>query len=88
MTDWEEYKGLDPSLLRWHSNGNVVFDGRNCLNRAWFSLANTDFYSIGQEPIRTTVAWPKKATNQSTNTADAQTELAQPGEASLQLACS
>jgi len=89
MTDWEEYKGLDPSLLRWHSNGNVVFDGRNCLNRDWFSLSNTDFYSIGQEPLRSAVCWPKEAKNEtpSENTANAQTELARPGKAALVLAC-
>lgn len=61
MTDWEEYKGVDPSNLRWHMNKAVVFDPRNCLNREWFALSNFDFYSTGQAPLRRLSVWPPKA---------------------------
>jgi UDPglucose 6-dehydrogenase len=59
MTDWAEYIGIDPSIVRWHSNGAVVFDGRNCLRREWFSLANFDYYTIGQSPLKRSHAWPE-----------------------------
>lgn len=69
MTDWPEYKGLDPGMVRWHSNGNVVFDGRNCLNRDWFALANSDYYTIGQSPLESSTKWPQSKITKPTQTA-------------------
>lgn len=61
MTDWKEYLGADPSILRWHLSHAVVFDGRNCLNREWFELSSFAYYSIGQAAVRQTKVWPKRA---------------------------
>lgn len=53
MTDWSEYRELDPSEIRWRlTPRGSIFDGRNCLNRKWFARANIDFYSMGQKPLR------------------------------------
>lgn len=60
MTDWKEYVGADPSVLRWHMQDAVVFDGRNCLSRDWFELSTFTYYSIGQSPIQFTREWPKR----------------------------
>ncbi len=51
MTDWEEYIGVEPGMLRWHMNDVVVFDGRNCLNQEWFSSGQCDYYCVGQRPL-------------------------------------
>ena len=51
MTNWNEYAGVDPGTLRWCMNSVVVFDGRNCFNRDWFSFGACDYHSIGQAPL-------------------------------------
>lgn len=60
MTDWKEYVGADPSVLRWHMQDAVVFDGRNCLSRIWFDLSTFTYFSIGQAPIQFSREWPKR----------------------------
>jgi UDPglucose 6-dehydrogenase len=50
MTEWKEYIGADPGVLRWYMNEPVVFDGRNCLNRDWFEPSSFTYFSIGQAP--------------------------------------
>ena len=60
MTEWAEYKDLDPRMVRQYSHATVVFDGRNCLNRKWFALANFNYYTIGQAPVRTSHANPQE----------------------------
>jgi UDPglucose 6-dehydrogenase len=59
MTDWAEYVGADPGVLRWHMKSPVVFDGRNCFNRDWFALASFDLYRIGQAPLERSKSWFK-----------------------------
>ena len=51
MTNWDEYTGVEPGMLRWNMNDVVVFDGRNCINRDWFAYGQSDYYSIGQAPL-------------------------------------
>ena len=57
MTDWDEYVGIEPGVLRWCMNDVVVFDGRNCLNREWFSFGACDYYCVGQDPILRKQSW-------------------------------
>jgi UDPglucose 6-dehydrogenase len=75
MTDWSEYRGIDPGVARWHMKSGVVFDGRNCLNREWFSLANFDFHTIGQSPLKTSTTWPARNSTEDEYEADCQNLL-------------
>lgn len=65
MTDWKEYVGVDPSVLRWHMRDAIVFDGRNCLYRDWFELSSLTYYSIGQAPVHYNQNWLTLSDNNS-----------------------
>lgn len=58
MTDWDEYLDIDPSKLSLQLKPNAaVFDGRNCQNRDHFSIANFNYHSIGQSPLKPAELW-------------------------------
>ncbi len=77
MTDWKEYLGADPSILRWHLKNAVLFDGRNCLNREWFELSSFTYYSIGQAAVRQTKVWPRLSETKAFEVQDANVAILQ-----------
>ena len=48
VTEWEEYRDLDPVAVFSLANGPVVIDGRNCLEPALWRAAGWEYRSMGR----------------------------------------
>jgi UDPglucose 6-dehydrogenase len=48
VTEWEEYKQLDPTVVFELSNGSLVIDGRNCLDPETWRGAGWEYRSMGR----------------------------------------
>jgi len=48
VTEWDEYKQLDPATVRELTNGSLVIDGRNCLDAAAWRAAGWEYRSMGR----------------------------------------
>ena len=48
MTEWNAYRGLDPSQIREHMAGNVFVDLRNVYEPEEMRQAGFDYYCVGR----------------------------------------
>jgi UDPglucose 6-dehydrogenase len=48
VTEWDEYKQLDPGTVRALANGSLVIDGRNCLDPATWRDSGWEYRSMGR----------------------------------------
>jgi len=48
VTEWDEYKQLDPATVRELAHGSLVIDGRNCLDMAAWRDAGWEYRSMGR----------------------------------------
>jgi UDPglucose 6-dehydrogenase len=48
VTEWEDFRSIDPVRLREVMRGNLVFDGRNHLDGARFTAAGLRYHGIGR----------------------------------------
>ncbi|HET7737997.1 MAG TPA: UDP-glucose/GDP-mannose dehydrogenase family protein [Tepidiformaceae bacterium] len=53
LTDWRQFRDIDPHALRSVMSGPLVYDGRNVLDRAAIEAAGLIYYGIGQAPTET-----------------------------------
>lgn len=53
LTEWEEFKDLDPVELALHTRHSRIIDGRNCLNRSDWLNAGWSYRGIGINPAAT-----------------------------------
>lgn len=52
VTEWQDFKVLDPDLVRRHLPDAVLFDGRNLFEPASMAAAGLTYYSIGRGDMR------------------------------------
>jgi UDPglucose 6-dehydrogenase len=48
VTEWDEYKQLDPAAVRALANGSLVIDGRNCLDPTAWRDSGWEYRSMGR----------------------------------------
>jgi UDPglucose 6-dehydrogenase len=48
VTEWDEYKELDPAVVLGLANGSLLIDGRNCLDAAAWRGAGWEYRSMGR----------------------------------------
>jgi UDPglucose 6-dehydrogenase len=48
VTEWDEYKELDPATVLALANGRIVIDGRNCLDPVAWREAGWEYRSMGR----------------------------------------
>ncbi|QHE53739.1 UDP-glucose/GDP-mannose dehydrogenase family protein [Pontibacillus sp. HMF3514] len=55
LTEWEEFKGLNLSVLNELMEHPVLFDGRNCFDLGEAQSHNIEYYSMGRPSVVTKV---------------------------------
>jgi UDPglucose 6-dehydrogenase len=50
LTEWEEFRKLDPAEIDAVVRHRRVIDGRNCLDRARWSEAGWTYRGVGRRP--------------------------------------
>ena len=66
LTEWEQYRDLDPRLLAGRVDQPVLIDGRNALDGAKWSAAGWTYHSLGRtvSPASLTTSQPDTAFSQ------------------------
>ncbi|MGJ9383949.1 UDP-glucose dehydrogenase family protein [Salipaludibacillus sp. CF4.18] len=51
LTEWDEVKALDLSLIKDHTTSKTLFDGRNCFDLDTVKEANIEYHSMGRVSV-------------------------------------
>lgn len=48
VTEWSQYRRMNPGTLRWHLSSTAIFDGRNCLDLEDVRTGNFTYFGVGR----------------------------------------
>lgn len=51
LTEWDEVKAIDLSLIKDHTTSKTLFDGRNCFDLSEVKEANIEYHSMGRVSV-------------------------------------